>query len=206
MGYVKRIIEEANSINDIDWYYEWLCEKVDLLNPKKCYSIIAKILWDTEFYDLLQMDYNRVLDAHNLRASYCPDLPPEIKDSPASFLEVLVAFSIRIEQDMFGRTKKNMNPKRWFFEMIENMFELDFTLLEDNSIYKIIVKGDLSVHEKLQKKIERVLERTYSYNGKGGLFPLKKCATDQRMEELWYQMQSYMQQVHREELFGRKMW
>jgi hypothetical protein len=41
--------------------------------------------------------------------------------------------------------------------------------------------------------IDRFLSRKYDYNGVGGIFPLRKGASeDQRNVEIWYQMQSYL--------------
>lgn len=205
MGYVKRLLDEKCDLDDMQYYFEWLCEKVDLFDPDHPKKIIAKMLWETEFYDLLSMDYNRILDARNLRMVYCPELSPVVRDSTVSVLEVLIAFSYRIENDLFGRNFDEANPSKWFYEMVENMFGMDICLLEDMSIYRAIVVDDnLTIHDFLHKRIEKVLERTYEYTGKGGLFPLKKCAKDQRMEDLWYQMQAYMQQFHRDELLNKK--
>ena len=38
------------------------------------------------------------------------------------------------------------------------------------------------------------LDRTYSYDGEGGLFPLRNPDYDQRDAEIWYQMQAYLEE------------
>jgi hypothetical protein len=40
--------------------------------------------------------------------------------------------------------------------------------------------------------LTNLVERTYQKNGKGGLFPLKQPAKDQRRVEIWYQMAAYL--------------
>jgi hypothetical protein len=39
---------------------------------------------------------------------------------------------------------------------------------------------------------ERVIKRTYGYDGDGGLYPLRHPRHDQRQTELWTQMQAYI--------------
>ena len=40
--------------------------------------------------------------------------------------------------------------------------------------------------------VDRILNRRYAWDGSGGLFPLMRPDGDQRTEELWSQMNSYV--------------
>jgi hypothetical protein len=44
----------------------------------------------------------------------------------------------------------------------------------------------------VDETLQRVIFRTYTSSGFGGLFPLKHAPDDQRRVELWYQMCSYL--------------
>jgi hypothetical protein len=44
--------------------------------------------------------------------------------------------------------------------------------------------------------LHKLNNRTYSKLGKGGLFPLRSSAYDQRKVELWYQMAAFMTENH----------
>ena len=44
----------------------------------------------------------------------------------------------------------------------------------------------------VDETIERMMYRTYDYDGRGGLFPLRQPKKDQRKEQLWDQMNDYI--------------
>jgi hypothetical protein len=46
--------------------------------------------------------------------------------------------------------------------------------------------------------ISRVIFRQYSWDGRGGLFPLKEPLEDQRKVEVWYQMNAFILEYVRE--------
>jgi hypothetical protein len=71
----------------------------------------------------------------------------------------------------------------WFWKMLENIGLngcTDETYLDDwNDRY-------------VDQILEKIIERGYGRDGKGGLFPLKRARKDQRKVELWYQMSNYL--------------
>jgi hypothetical protein len=44
----------------------------------------------------------------------------------------------------------------------------------------------------IQDVLDTIIFRTYKYDGRGGLFPLREGKEDQRRVELWYQMCAYI--------------
>ena len=53
---------------------------------------------------------------------------------------------------------------------------------------EIINAGPFLINEAFQM----INERSYAFDGYGGLFPLRKPHQDQRNIEIWYQMQAYL--------------
>lgn len=70
----------------------------------------------------------------------------------------------------------------WFWHLIET---LDLEQFHDHNY-------DDEAHEVIASTLERVIWRTYSRNGEGGLFPLRSSRRDQRKIELWYQLNAYL--------------
>lgn len=148
-----------------------------------------QILFNTEFYDLVPHDENRIADAKQLREDFLKssqNLPQEIdliRDmGPANCLEVMVALAERMEfltnnGDGINRTGC------WFWEMFHNL-DLSVDTNKDNiDLYKA--------------KIQRFVDREYEPSGHGGLFPIRDVKylnrpIDARKEELWSQMQAYL--------------
>jgi hypothetical protein len=46
--------------------------------------------------------------------------------------------------------------------------------------------------DKIEETLDRVIWRTYNFNGRGGIFPLRRPRQDQRDVELWYQLNAYI--------------
>ena len=45
-----------------------------------------------------------------------------------------------------------------------------------------------------KNRIRMITDRTYSENGKGGLFPLRKYSEDQRKVPIWYQFNAWLEE------------
>jgi hypothetical protein len=88
-------------------------------------------------------------------------------------LEFLIGLATRLnvadyEPDMPDR----VGP--WFWALMDNLgiIEADESWIEDS--------------------FKRINTRDYSFDGHGGLFPLRRPCEDQRKIEIWYQMQAYL--------------
>lgn len=167
-------------------YFKWL---VDSIDPKhvigNAYQPLLKQLYSTKFTWASYMpdDENRAMDGVWLRREYEEEtgrvLSNDILNKPCSCLEMLIAFSKRIENDQ--ALPSNRNPARWFWMFIENL-----GLSEDNPI------GDPNY---IQRRLKVWMERRYEFDGSGGgLFVVKNHDLDMRDLSLWMQFGPYWQE------------
>lgn len=164
-------------------YFQWLCEKIRVDEPDHSYWILAKELFNTEFYSLVPNDFNRESDGVELRRDYMFDSGIWLMDctDPCNMLEMLIALADKID-GLLSTDEKEDQSYIYFWEMITNL-GLDVITDEDYGKY-----GPFYIRERLEK----LLERKYTMKGKGGLFPMKYSKKDQRKIEIWYQMQEYL--------------
>lgn len=182
--------------NDLEWrpydldndYFEYLCGIVDADREDKTYIFLMRKLFDTEFsYEtarLVPNDDNRIEDGLKLREDYLEEtknLDHLILCGPCSLLEMMIGLAKRIE-DTFGM----YDYISWFWEMVGNLELLEF----DDSSY--IWKPKTYDGEIIDEIICRLLNRTYSRNGDGSMFPMNKPKRDLRKTEIWYQMSNYL--------------
>lgn len=166
-------------------YFEWLLEKVDFDNDHCGYEELLRYLHSVEFTSRIPKDENRVIDGLNLRDEFMCDRNIDgYIEGPCSVLEMLVAFSIRIEMDITG-DPGNDDLSRWFWVMLDNLGLLKY---DDRHFDE----------EEVEEIVNIFLERKYSRDGRGGLFPLFHPKTNQRETELWYQMQRYLTEHSRD--------
>lgn len=170
-------------------YFQWLYAQVASLrlkNPTRTHWCLTKQLHTTEFFGYLPNDDNRVYDGKELRLEFLennPDQHPERVwlEEGASFLEMMIALSRRL-----SFADERASSAEWFWRLISNLNLHD---LPDSEWTSEPARGvSLAVAEVLQT----LNDRTYEYNGRGGLFPLKYTDIDQRHVEIWYQMNYYL--------------
>lgn len=164
-------------------YFRWLASLVDT-DPTRDYLGLLMELHSIEFSPetaiLIPNDDNRIEDGIALRHRFKEETGCKAcsyLNGPCTVLEMLVALAYRIE-DVIGN-----NYVYSFWEMIEN---LGLDKYDDDSISEIGNADDID------DKITELLNRTYAYNGVGGLFPLTDPPNDQRKVEIWYQMGTYL--------------
>lgn len=167
-------------------YFQWLYAQVSsvkLRNPSRTYWNLLRILFTKEFLWFVPNDDNRVEDGKDLRMEFLEaenvdpnDVDPDWLCMDCSFLELLVGLSRRL-----GFLTSD-TPDVWFWELIEN---LGLRTYND--------RANIS-REDVENRLDRVMWRTYRRNGHGGLFPLRRAEDDQREVELWYQLNSYIQE------------
>lgn len=164
----------------LDEYYDFLMELISFNLPEhRKYDILLHELNSIEFYWVIEMDENRDIDAVELRKQFLfdhgYDITRDLWDSPRSVLEVLVAFSQRIEIEITGEPG-NDDLGKWFWVMLDNLGLLD--------------QEDLYFDQRLvHRNIENWLSKK---TGKSTIFPSKKLASQQNQVEMWYQMQNYL--------------
>lgn len=158
-------------------YFKWLCDPVAWKGLTSLETQQFELMHRTEFEYFIPNDRNRALDGVRLRSEFL-DGHPEFEfshgvedwlESECSVLEMLWALSGRMEY------QTGLGAAQWFSRMMENLG---------------VGYGHDS--EDLARAMFRLNKRAYSYNGDGGLFPLKHPMEDQRKVELWYQMGAYI--------------
>lgn len=149
------------------------------------YELLLERLWKKEYYSILPNDQNREKDGLGLR-----DIPdgPDYRDyyGPCSVLEMLIALSKRMEWEISG-TGYDVTYRDLFWEMLENLGLKKF----DN----LAVMHDARTNE-LDHILTNWIEREYSPDGSGGIFPIKNWRSrvdkPQNRVEIWYQMMLYL--------------
>ena len=124
------------------------------------------------------MDSNRAQDGIDLRERYYGD--STIK-GPCSVLEMMVALSIRCEEIMDNPAYGDRTTQ-WFWNMIINM---GLGAMYDSRFDK----------KHVEECVDRMLNREYEPNGKGGLFYVRGCTDDLRELEIWSQMCYFLDSI-----------
>ena len=193
-------------------YFLYLCDlvglngwlgnmEVDMKNGHMTYFFLANALHSKDFTPIVPNDDNRVAWGMRLRHNYalyssafsdysCLERPF------CSFLEMLVALSIAIDQDIMCSPYDDLDRSSdWFWVM---MYNLGFDEFVDS---RWDGKSAIFVDQKLLD----LNQRKIGYDGSGGIFPLRDPKSDQRITEIWYQMNAFFIENYDElDLIGRK--
>ena len=167
-------------------YFEWLCKQINSL--REPYYFLLRQLYSKEFYALIPNDDNRGEDGKEFRKLYAlqkgiADISGTIYEGPCTVLEMLVAIANRLGL-ILEDSGEEEDRSRWFFRLLDHLGLLDFT--DDN----YIENSDSATL--IDEILNRLIDRTYSADGYGGLFPLRNPDRDQREVEIWYQMQAWL--------------
>ena len=167
-------------------YLNWLYKQIgntDTKNPSRTHWKFAVQLYTKEFIWLVPNDDNRKADGIDLRYEFLdannieePDI--EWMSTGCSMLELLIGLSHRLSFET------GEESRAWFWELCENMgIGMRWSCDRDYNNEKAI---------EIDEALDRVIWRTYSPSGLGGLFPLPTTHENQREVELWYQMSAYI--------------
>jgi hypothetical protein len=167
-------------------YLRWLYSQVAslrLVNPSRTYWSLMRQLFAKEFVWLIANDDNRAEDGRELRSEFVEDYHVDIRDrnwwnSGCSVLEMLIGVSRRLAFEDDSR------PRTWFWELLDNLEVSEFT----DQYYRTHANAE----EEIDDRLNTLIWRTYSPDGRGGLFPLRKPTADQREVEIWYQLNAYL--------------
>lgn len=163
-------------------YFEWLYGQVGSVkrtNPSATYWKLLKLLFTKEFVWIVPNDDNRIEDGKDLRYEFLAECEIDTEDRDwlelgCSFLELLIGLSRRLAFEADGLASD------WFWELIDNL-----GLRSYNDRANI-------PENHVDETLNRVIFRTFNYDGTGGLFPLKEATQDQRDVEIWYQLSAYL--------------
>lgn len=142
-----------------------------------------------KFYSVFGNDDNRGQDGKNLRIRFKEEssfIDYSCLDGECSFLEFMLGICVRmafIEEETDDLTAVS----KYFHELLNNCglseaTDDNYYTSEFNYEYALVV-------------MDRILERRYAPDGKGGFFPLYSVnIPDQRQVEVWYQMCQYIEE------------
>lgn len=168
-------------------YYQWLLEKIN--GPiAEDHTMLLRDLHNMPFKWVLHRDEFRAKDGMELRLDYMEEngltntadyIFTEYKDTECSVLEMMIALAEYFSKDVVGSSYRS--TAQWFWMMIKNLGLLDMT---DYNYSPTLVK----------RHIDTFIDRTYSRNGEGGMFPLRNPSRDQRTVEIWYQLSEWFKE------------
>lgn len=170
-------------------YLRWLEPQIrdeQSNNKTRSYWDLVNLMYEMEFVWSIPMDNNRAVDGLDLRTEFAHEIGirPELMQKhfgPCSFLEVLVGLSRRMAFVAGG------DAPGWAWVLLTN--------LELQSMW------DRLSHAKKDKAwaiMNAAIHRQYQPDGTGGFFPLAWPDDDQTRIELWYQLNSYVEELHPE--------
>ena len=181
-------MNHADLIND---YYDWLIGHVYDEDSNK-YDKLLCFLFEEEFVYTLKMDVNRAADGEDLRYRFSKESSytfPEIRlamDRPCSWLEMLVALSLRCEESIMEDDAIGDRTGVWFWKMIVNLGLSSLTnarFSRTDAVYCL----------------DRFTNHDYNFDGSGGgLFVIRNPRRDMRDTEIWYQLNWYLTQELKE--------
>lgn len=140
----------------------------------KHYHLLINELYSKEFVPTIKRDENRAIDGVFLRGEL--GYKDSTDERPCSFLEMLIALSGRFDGNS-GFDPDEAYENFWIMMKNIGLDQYDDVHYSETEVWSILY----------------ILEnRTYNFNGKGGLFPLKRPRLDQRKVEIWDQMQEWL--------------
>lgn len=174
-----------------DLYFEWMYQLVyDEKKLKRLsYRKLLSHLHDIPFEYTIGMDSNRAEDGVDLRYrfGYENDIDSRLiatflDDRDCSVLEMIIALTIRCEEQIMDNPNIGNRTSQWFWSIIKNLGLYSMSDEDYDGLY-------------VNKTIERFLNREYKPNGDGGLFKIPDCRHDLRTAEIWYQAMWYFDDV-----------
>lgn len=193
---VKGVKPERKRDRILNEYFEWMIGLVcdGKYSRRLSWRNLFRLLHETEFIYILEMDGNRADDGIDLRYRFAYEsgynervIDDAMENRPCSMLEMMVALAQRCEEHITDDPDSGNRTGKWFFEMIESLGLLD---MNDEHFDKVVATDILI----------RFMRREYRSDGRGGLFTISDSGHDMRSAEIWYQMMWYLN----ENIYGRR--
>lgn len=165
-----------------DLYFEWLCGIVEDPDEESHVRLLAT-LHGIPFRYSVPMDANRAIDGVDLRYRFSYDVKHRdyelYLDRPCSVLEMLIALSMKCEEQIMYDPEYGNRTSMWFWNMLANLGICHFTDRRFNA-------------ELVKSRIDIWLDHKYGPHGEGGLFYVEHAYADLRDVDIWYQMLWYL--------------
>lgn len=171
-------------------YMFWLFERSNFS------GILARYMYETDFRSSIDDDKIQMEKALELRKEYAESVYEGANErasdrvwksilGPCSMLEMVIYLADSIDK-IVNESEENRYSE-FFHILVDNAKLTKF----DDEDYDL--KGDTVLKYWLDK-IDFILDRKYSKDGKGGFFPLEKPKKDQRKVPIWYQMNAWLEE------------
>lgn len=176
-------------------YFDWLCVQAGT-HKRPGYIKLSRQLNQKIFRWSVLNDDNRCQDGIGLREQFIglkelDESHLEVQHfmkAQCSVLEMLVALARRMNDLMYNLNDHDDRTPKWFMELITN---LDLHRFTDHHSPGMRHSPVDEAH--IDEVLEVMMERTYDYYGRGGLFPLKRRPPEnQTGVEIWYQLMRYL--------------
>lgn len=182
-----------NRLNDL--YFNWLYSiafpgSERITNDPASYSIVLRILYETEFDYVIPLDENRKRDGIDLRYhfSYNCKIPEYIinegfNQNKCSILEMMISLARRYETDVMSNLECGDRTSNWFWIMFDNLGMSKFQnySITNSTIFEI------------KEILHRFVYREYNYDGSNGnLFIFPNTTKNIKQMQLWDQIGLYM--------------
>lgn len=174
-------------------YYKWVIKKVYDKSVSSNYDALMKYLFMKEYEYDNWLDENRKGDALAMRELWFDNIPEEKMDendisfrdtAPCSWLEMFVAFSKRIEDQIMNDGDIGDRTSQWFWLM---MTSLGLSKMTNDRFNK----------KKVDDILHRLAYHEFNKDGSGGaLFIIHNPMYDMRKADLWYQMNYFLVENH----------
>lgn len=163
-------------------YFKWM---YDLVNGDSKYSLsyykLFNLLHAIEFIPKMKIDDNRSADGIFLRQKFgnrfgysIDEIDYAFQNQPCSILEMMIALSLRIEEQIMEDSDYGDRTGQWFWNMINSLRLGKMSDEEYDQDYVIHV-------------MELFISREYNPDGEGSLFHLKNPPEDMRSADIWCQ-------------------
>lgn len=174
----------------LDTYIDWICSDRLYLDKEyqDAYSNLIRTLMEIEFVWSIPFDENRARDGLELREDFTYETDQFLDKSSnllpkCSVFEMLAALCWRCENQIMYDYDTGLHPERWFYIILENLGLENCT----DSRWK------RDTRDYIFNAVHTFMYHKYHKNGSnGGLFPIKKRGIDQRNNEIWKQMNAFL--------------
>lgn len=157
-------------------YFEWLIAFVADEDDSERFSLLFEFLFRHEYIWILPRDRSRASDGVNLRSRYIEETGYlNVIDGECSWLEMLVALSIRGETEIMMNSQYGDRTALWFWTMMESV---NLDNMSDDKYSSSLVSG----------RIDEII------NGIRFLWPQVRDV-DYSHVEIWYQMLWYFSTI-----------
>lgn len=167
-------------------YVNWMRSKIEA-SPR--YSCLLRKLDETPFRYVISRDGNREGDGIDLRYRFGEEagisqseIAYYLDVRPCSVLEMMVALSIRTEEQIMSDSNYGDRTGTWFWHMIRNLGLANMTNDRFDSRY-------------VEEVLSRFLNREYDADGSGGLFRIHNRNKNMRDAEIWCQLMWYLNEL-----------